>query len=348
MSSNRYDRQTILPGIGEQGQKRLGSSRVLCVGAGGLGSPAALYLAAAGVGVVGLIDGDVVDESNLQRQILFSTAQIGEPKASAAAARLRALNPHVQVVSHDCWLDHSNALEILGQYDVIVDGTDNFAAKYLINDAAAILGLPVVYGSLSKHEGRASVFWAKRGPCYRCLYPLLPRQPIANCAEAGVLGALAGMIGSMQALEAVKICLGDYFKTLLARLLVVDATNLRFFEHPIPKNPGCTVCSIEAQLIKLHPLEQVCQTTTFSTDNLLLDVRTKEEWQQGHLPNALSWPLDLLEKGQLPELNHSKHCVVYCQAGVRSRRAAELLAKHGFKNVSTLAGGLNARKEHGL
>lgn len=362
MDSRRYSRQVPLPGIGRDGQARIQRARILCVGVGGLGCPASLYLAAAGVGALGLIDPDVVDLSNLQRQVLFAESEIGLSKVEAAGRRLSALNSSVQLVLHPCALRAGNALSVFAGYDIIVDGTDNFATKFLINDAATRLGLPVVHGTLSQFEGRASVFWAKHGPCYRCLYPKPPRSLIQNCAEAGVLGGVAGVVGSIQAIEALKLAAAPGvapgpLRTLLGKLLVVDTATMETSTFPVQKNSTCPVCSGPPEAIVLEDLPAACASSgvgeeseavspkelaTRLADYTLVDVREPDEWSQGHLAGALNWPLSRLQHGEWPDFKvWVRPALLYCQAGVRSARALELLRPHA-PPLRHLTGGLNA------
>ncbi|MCM2280183.1 MAG: ThiF family adenylyltransferase [Oligoflexia bacterium] len=348
MSKTRYSRQVLLKEIGTQGQEAFRRARVLCIGAGGLGCPAAQYLAAAGIGTLGLIDPDRVDESNLHRQILFGTRDLGFFKAEAAAARLRELNPEINVRAHVDRLSARNAQSVLSQYDILIDGTDNFASKYLINDAAVKLGLPVVFGSISQFEGRASVFWAKEGPCYRCLHPHPPKAAIQNCAEAGIIGAVAGVIGGIQAMEALKLALGALrppsLRLLLGELCVVDCGSLSFSSFGIRKNPACPVCAGAPESIELVDEPLLCAATTdpqsleipevtaeelghaSTPGTVFIDVRERSEWRLGHIPGALNWPLSELRAGEefpLPE--PPSRIVLYCQAGIRSREALRLL-----------------------
>ena len=362
MDPRRYSRQVSLPGIGLGGQARIERSRILCVGVGGLGCPAALYLAAAGVGTLGLIDPDLVDLSNLQRQVLFAEADVGVPKVEAAGRRLAEANSRLRLVLHPEALTTANALRTLSGYDVIVDGTDNFSAKFLINDAAVRLGLPVVHGTISQFEGRVSVFWAKHGPCYRCLHPRPPKTHIQNCAEAGVLGGVAGVVGTIQAVEALKLVASEGLdngplRPLLGRLFVVDMASMETTQYPIRKNATCAVCSVSADSVVLEDVgPRACGSMTADVadaltaerlaaqfgDYLLVDVREADEWTQGHLAGAVNWPLSRLVRGEWPELQAlSKPCVVYCQAGVRSARALELLRPRAPR-LRHLAGGLNA------
>jgi len=351
-----------LPGLGHDGQARIQSARVLCVGVGGLGCPASLYLAAAGIGTLGLVDPDVVDLSNLQRQVLFAESEVGLSKVEAAGRRLSALNSEVRLVLHPEALSAANALSLFGGYDIVVDGTDNFAAKFLINDAAARLGLPVVHGTLSQFEGRVSVFWAKHGPCYRCLYPKPPRSLIQNCAEAGVLGGVAGMVGSIQAIEALKLAAAPGvapgpLRTLLGRLLIVDTGTMETSIFPVQKSSTCPVCSRPPESVVLEDLPAACTASaacqaseTLSAGELaarladytLIDVREPDEWSRGHLAGSLNWPLSRLQRGEWPDLGAlARPGLVYCQAGIRSARALELLRPHA-PPLRHLTGGLNA------
>ena len=362
MNPLRYARQAVLPGIGREGQAHIQRARVLCVGAGGLGCPVSLYLTAAGVGTLGIIDPDVVDVSNLQRQVLFAESEVGLSKVEAAGRRLSALNSEVHLVLHPEALCATNALSLLAAYDIVVDGTDNFAAKFLINDAATRLGLPIVHGTLSQFEGRVSVFWAKHGPCYRCLYPKPPRSPIQNCAEAGVLGGVAGVIGSIQAIEALKLAAAPGLapgplRTLLGRLLVVDTATMETSTFPVQKSSTCPVCAGPPEAIVLEDLAAACtfsgrgeppdtvsakELATRLTDYTLIDVREPDEWSRGHLEGSLNWPLSRLQRGEWPDLKVlTRPGLLYCQAGVRSARALELLRPHA-PPLRHLTGGLNA------
>jgi molybdopterin/thiamine biosynthesis adenylyltransferase/rhodanese-related sulfurtransferase/molybdopterin converting factor small subunit len=363
----RYSRHLLLPEVGVVGQKKLGRSKVLLVGAGGLGSPTALYLAAAGVGQIGLVDFDEVDLSNLQRQVLYSTRDVGRPKLEAAKERLEALNPNVQVVPIGHRLSAENALEVLRPYDVVVDGTDNFPTRYLVNDACVLLGKPNVYGSIYRFEGQASVFDASKGPCYRCLYPEPPPADLVpSCAEAGVLGVLPGLIGVIQATETVKLLLG-IGEPLIGRLLLYDAAAMRFRELKIRKNPGCALCSPTATqkgLIDYAAFCGVAATASEPTEGFLpeitpealrdelagpdpptlLDVRDPNEWDIVHLEGARLIPRAQLAD-RLNELTDARRLVVYCRTGGRSSQATRLLLDLGFANVRNLKGGINAWAE---
>ena len=356
----RYSRHLILPDVGLDGQRRIKAARVLLVGAGGLGSPAALYLAAAGVGTIGLVDFDVVDVSNLQRQVLHGTAAIGRPKLESARARIADLNPNVNVETHETRLTSENALEILRGYDVIVDGTDNFATRYLVNDACVLLGKPNVYGSIFRFDGQASVFCTADGPCYRCLFPTPPPPgSVPSCAEGGVLGVLPGLVGTIQATEALKLILG-VGDALIGRLLLVDALGMSFRTVRVRRDPECPACGTR-ELTQLIDYDEYCgtsPTTTTSTmtrvpemtpreladalergDDLdLLDVREPYEWSLGVLPNARLVPLGALD-GVIPTLDAGKHIVVYCRSGLRSADAVQRLSAAGFR-ATNLAGGI--------
>ena len=355
----RYSRHLLLPEVGVEGQARLGAARVLLIGAGGLGSPAALYLAAAGIGTIGLVDFDAVDVTNLQRQIIHGTAMIGRSKLESAAARLADLNPHVTVVPHDVRLSSENARGIIAGYDVVVDGTDNFPTRYLVNDACVLERKPLVYGSIFRFDGQASVFDAARGPCYRCLYPEPPPPGLVpSCAEGGVLGVLPGIIGSIQALEAIKLVLG-IGETLVGRLVLVDALRFRIRELALRKDPDCPVCGESPTVTELIDYEAFCgipaapgaETEVDAAalaDQLrrggapfLLDVREPHEWEIAHVDGATLIPLGELP-ARLAELDPHAPIVAYCHRGVRSQRAREILAGAGFSGVRSLAGGIDA------
>jgi adenylyltransferase/sulfurtransferase len=357
----RYSRHLIMPEVTIEGQRRLKRSSVLLVGAGGLGSPAALYLAAAGVGRIGIVDFDVVDESNLQRQILHDTTWVGRPKLASAASRLHALNPHVRVETHAAALTRDNALELLAGYDVVVDGTDNFETRYLTNDACYLLKKPNVYGSIFRFEGQASVFWPDRGPCYRCLYPEPPPPGLVpSCAEGGVLGILPGVIGGIQATEAIKILLG-VGEPLVGRLLLYDALAMRFEELKLRRAPACPLCSEKATIKELQDYPAFCGTgrgeegepveeitprelkrRLDAGDTIdLVDVREPHEWAICRLEGARLLPLGSLAE-HLHELDSARAAVLYCRSGARSARALGLLRQAGFRRALNLRGGLLA------
>ena len=362
---SRYARHLMLPEVGMEGQQRLKAARVLCVGTGGLGSPLALYLAAAGVGTLGLVDFDVVDESNLQRQILHSTRDVGRSKLDSAEEKLAALNPALHIEKHATRLTSANALEILARYDIIADGTDNFPARYLVNDACVLLGKPNAYASIFRFEGQASVFAAPGGPCYRCLYPEPPPPGMTpSCAEGGVLGVLPGLLGVIQATEAIKLILGKG-EPLIGRLLLVDALQMRFRELKLRKNPECPVCGAHPTVTGLIDYEQFCGLTPPTTQEiavnngipqisvkelkqrldaeeslLILDVREPHEYQIANLGGKLI-PLNDLPV-RLAEVDRDREIVVQCRSGARSQRAAEYLQQAGFTRVSNLTGGILA------
>ncbi len=361
----RYSRHLILPEVGEEGQRKLKAARVLCVGSGGLGSPLAFYLAAAGVGTLGLVDFDVVDASNLQRQIIHSTADIGRKKLDSAAEKLTALNPAMNVVKHETMLTSANALEILKDYDIVADGTDNFPTRYLVNDACVLLGKPNVYGSIFRFEGQASVFATRQGPCYRCLYPEPPPPGLVpSCAEGGVLGILPGLVGVIQATEVIKLILGAG-EPLIGRLLLVDSLAMRFRELKLRKNPECPVCGPNPTVTKLIDYEQFCGITPAAKeeaklkngipqitpselkqrldageDVFVLDVREPWEYQIANIGGTLI-PQDSVPQ-RLTEIDRDREIVVQCKSGGRSQRIAEFLAQAGYPKVANLAGGILA------
>jgi adenylyltransferase/sulfurtransferase len=356
----RYGRHLVLPEVGVEGQQRLRAASVLLVGAGGLGSPLALYLAAAGVGRIGLVDFDTVDLSNLQRQILYGTADVGRSKLSVATARLDDVNPHVTVQPHETRLTAANAREILSDYDIVADGTDNFSTRYLVNDACVLLGKPNVHGSIFRFEGQVSLFWPGRGPCYRCLFPEPPAPgTVPDCAEGGVLGVLAGIIGTLQATETIKWIL-ERGETLCGRLLLFDALQMRFRELELRRDPECPVCGDHPTIRDLHDGATFCaplpEAASASSDiepselrrrlaepgpPLLLDVRGRHEWSICHLPGALLIPVQELED-RLDVIAREREIVVYCHYGLWSARAAALLRRHGYASVRNLTGGIDA------
>lgn len=349
----RYSRHLIIPEVGLAGQERLRAARVLCVGAGGLGSPVISYLAAAGVGRLGIVDDDVVDETNLQRQILFTTADIGRAKAEVAAERVRAMNPYVAVDPIRVRLDHTNARELVGLYDVVVDGTDNFSSRYLINDACVLEGKPDVYGSIFRFDGQVSVFGAPGGPCYRCLFPQRPPAgTVPTCAEGGVLGVLAGMVGTLQANEAIKLVLG-IGEPLVGTLALIDALETRVRHVRIAKDPRCPLCGENPTIAELRAddeddeiprdpddLEPALLDALLAErpDVRVLDVRAPHEAVLGTLPNAVSIPADALE-ARLHELDSATTYVVACRVGQVSLWAARRLRDAGFRRVHHLRGG---------
>ena len=357
----RYSRHLILPEFGMSGQRKLKAGSVLLIGAGGLGSPLALYLAAAGVGHIGLVDFDVVDESNLQRQIAHGTSTLGVAKTESAKRRLKDLNPNVEVTTYEEQVTSENALDLMRPYDVIVDGTDNFPTRYLTNDASVMLGKPNVYGSIFRFEGQATVFSPKDGgPCYRCLYPEPPPPGLVpSCAEGGVLGVLPGVIGTIQATEAIKLLAG-IGETLVGRLMLYDALNMRFRELKLRRNPNCPVCGEHPSVTELIDYEQFCgiMPEPVQTDlsgeitpaetaawlqrddaPFLLDVREANEWEIGYIPGAVRISVNELQS-RLNELDTAREMVVYCRSGVRSARAVNMLKQAGFRKVKNMTGGI--------
>jgi adenylyltransferase/sulfurtransferase len=367
----RYSRHLILPEVGMEGQQRLKAAKVLCVGTGGLGAPLLLYLAAAGVGTLGLVDFDTVDASNLHRQVIHSTPDIGRPKLDSAADKLQALNPGVKIVKHETMLTSANAMEILKDYDLVADGTDNFQTRYLVNDASVLSGKPNVYASIYRFEGQASVFGAPDGPCYRCLYPEPPPPGLVpSCAEGGVLGILPGLLGIIQATEVIKLILGKG-EPLIGRLLLVDALDMRFRELKLRKNAECPVCGTHPTVTQLIDYDQFCGITppakettqvanvqngvpqvgpeelkrrqTAGEDVYVLDVREPHEYQIANIGGHLI-PLNDLPK-RLSELDRAQNIVVHCKSGGRSQKASEFLQQQGFTRVENLAGGITAWSE---
>jgi adenylyltransferase/sulfurtransferase len=359
----RYGRHLIIPDVGMSGQKKLKAASVLVVGTGGLGSPLALYLAAAGVGRIGLVDFDMVDESNLQRQVLYTSNDVRRPKLEAAKERLTAMNPHIEVETYDTRLTSDNALQIMEDYDIIVDGTDNFPTRYLVNDACVFLKKPNVYGSIFRFDGQVSVFDAQRGPCYRCLYPEPPPPGLVpSCAEGGVLGVLPGIIGTLQANEVIKLILG-IGKPLIGRLLLFDALQMSFRELKLRKDPNCVLCGENPRIRELIDYEAFCGVGSQQLDSsmhitpeelkarmdtgehfILLDVREEVEYEICHLKNAVLIPLNKLPE-RLHELSLVDNIVAYCHTGVRSSLATKLLRDLGFTRVKNLAGGIDAWAE---
>ena len=357
----RYGRHLVLPEVGAEGQRKIKAARILLVGAGGLGSPAALYLAAAGVGTLGLVDFDVVDVTNLQRQIIHGTPDVGRSKLDSATDRIRDINPFVHVERFDTALTSQNALEIAADFDVVVDGTDNFPTRYLVNDTCVILGKPNAFGSVLKFEGQASVFAAENGPCYRCLFREPPAAGLVpNCAEAGVLGVLPGLVGTIQATEALKLVLGQG-DPLIGRLLLIDALSMEFRTIDVRRDPECPACGTR-EIRELIDYEAFCGTTTMDSDQTgggisdidpraladqmsagddiqLIDVREPWEWQIARIEGARLIPLGQLST-EISSLDPARNTVMYCRSGVRSMQAAHELEEAGFKNLSNLTGGI--------
>ena len=357
----RYSRHLIIPEVGMDGQLKLKSSSVLLIGAGGLGAPLGLYLTAAGVGRIGLVDFDVVDFTNLQRQVIHGTSDVGRKKLDSAADSMHEINPNVEIEKHETALSSENALDILKDYDIIIDGTDNFPTRYLVNDACVLLGKPNVYGSIFRFEGQATVFATENGPCYRCLYPEPPPPGLVpSCAEGGVLGILPGTIGLIQATEAVKLILG-IGDPLIGRLLLYDALSMRFRELKLRKNADCPVCGDHPTITKLIDYQEFCGIVPHeaaATDAdidpvqvkemidrrepfVLIDVREPHEWQICHIPGAKLIPLGELPK-RVNELNTADEIVAHCKSGVRSAKAVDFLKQAGFKKVHNMKGGITA------
>ncbi len=359
----RYSRHLIMPEVGMDGQLKLRQAKVLCIGAGGLGSPLALYLAAAGVGKLGIVDFDTVDFTNLQRQIIHDTNDVGRPKLTSARETIADINPNVEVVGFETRLTSDNALDIFKDFDIVADGTDNFPTRYLVNDACVLLGKPNVYGSIFRFEGQASIFYAKEGPCYRCLYPEPPPPGLVpSCAEGGVLGVLPGIVGCIQAVETIKLILG-IGRNLVGRLLLFDALNMKFRELKLRKNPDCPVCGTHPTVTKLIDYEQFCgirgeehvvptrvpeltapEVKKMMDDKkpfVLVDVREPHEFQICRIPGSVLIPLGEVPK-RMNELNSADDIVVHCRSGMRSAQAVEFLMKAGFRKIHNLKGGVLA------
>lgn len=362
----RYSRHLIMPEVGMEGQKRLKNAKVLLMGTGGLGSPAALYLAAAGVGRIGLVDFDVVEASNLHRQVVHGESSLGVRKVESAKQRLLDINPHIQIDAHDTYLNSDNALEILSQYDLVADGTDNFPTRYLVNDACVMLGIPYVYASIFRFEGQLTVFGTKDGPCYRCLYPEPPPPGLVpSCAEGGVLGILPGVLGVLQATEVIKLILGAG-DTMVGRLMLFDALGMKFRELKLRKDNNCVVCGSQPTVTELIDYQQFCgvpghdhetvqqtehevditptelsQLLTNGNHPVLVDVREPHEWDIVRLPDAKLIPLGEIES-RMNELNTADDIVLYCKMGGRSMKALKKLEAAGFQKLRNLKGGITA------
>jgi adenylyltransferase/sulfurtransferase len=361
----RYSRHLILPEVGLAGQKKICSTSVVCVGAGGLGSPIAMYLAAAGIGKIGVVDFDAVDFSNLQRQIIHGTSDVGRPKAESARDTINRINPNVEVVLHQTRLTSENALEILSRYDIVVDGTDNFPTRYLTNDACVLLKKPNVYGSIFRFEGQASVFAPHlNGPCYRCLYPEPPPPGLVpSCAEGGVLGVLPGIVGTIQATEILKLALGKG-SSLIGRLLLFNALEMKFREVRLRRDPQCPLCGENPTITKLIDYEMFCgiaptpaipaanpdEVTVQEMKQALedpslgirvIDVREPDEWQIARVKGVALVPLSTLPR-HFTELDPNQHIYIHCKSGVRSLRALEFLRQQGFKYLKSVKGGISA------
>jgi adenylyltransferase/sulfurtransferase len=361
----RYSRHLIIPEVALGGQLKLKQAKVLLVGAGGLGAPLGLYLAAAGVGTIGVIDADVVDHTNLQRQVQFGTGDVGVPKLEATERRLKDLNPYVNIIKHETWLSSENALDIIKDYDIVVDGTDNFPTRYLVNDACVMLGKPNVYGSIFRFEGQISVFHAQQGPCYRCLYPEPPPPGLVpSCAEGGVLGVLPGSVGTLQAIETVKLILG-IGEPLIGRLLRFDALEMSFREYKLRKDPNCPVCGEHPTVTELIDYVQFCGVTpepkpteivapewqitptelvalrAAGQQPLVIDVREPHEREIAAIPDSILIPVGDIT-ARMHELDTSQEIVLYCRTGVRSAKALEQLRAAGFSKLKNLTGGIHA------
>lgn len=367
----RYSRHLIMPEVGLAGQKKLKAASVLCVGTGGLGSPLAMYLAAAGVGKLGVVDFDVVDYSNLQRQLLHHTPDVGRPKIQSAVDKLRAINPTIEIVPHETMFTAENALDIARQYDIIADGTDNFPTRYLVNDVSVLLDIPNVHASIFRFEGQASVFWASQGPCYRCLYPDPPPPgEVPSCAEGGVLGILPGLLGTIQATEVIKLILG-IGEPLIGRLLLFDALSMDTRVVKLRKNPQCPICGENPTIHELIDYEEFCgapiggetpiadqadprwQITPIEVKHrlaehdprfVLIDVRDPHEWEIAHIDGAKLIPLPDLP-ARMNELDTRDEIVLQCRTGVRSMKALNLLRDSGFTRLKNLTGGIHAWAE---
>ena len=356
----RYSRHLIMPEVGMKGQKKLKEAKVLMIGAGGLGSPLGMYLSAAGVGTLGIVDFDVVDRTNLQRQLLHNTNDVGKSKLESAKEKINKINPNVEVAAYETRLTSENAIEIISEYDLVVDGSDNFPTRYLVNDTCVLLEKPYVYGSIFRFEGQVTVFDPKLGPCYRCLYPAPPPPGLVpSCAEGGVIGVLPGIIGSLQALEAIKLIIGEG-DPLIGRLLLFDALKLKFRELNLHKNPDCPICGVNPTIHELIDYEEFCgnagndelsvhdvisvrelkEKLDNNEDIFILDVREPHEYEISNLNGYLIPLNDLPER--INELDSSKEIVVHCKIGGRSAQAVEFLKISGFKKVKNLAGGINA------
>lgn len=362
----RYSRHLILPEVAMTGQKKLKAASILLIGTGGLGSPLAMYLAAAGVGRLGLVDFDVVDSSNLQRQVIHSTQNVGKSKLASAKSFIAGINPNVEVETYETRFSSENALEIARDYDLVIDGTDNFPTRYLVNDVCVLLKKPNVYGSIFRFEGQASVFWAEQGPCYRCLYPEPPPPGLVpSCAEGGVLGVLPGIIGTIQANEAIKLILGAG-EPLIGRLLLFDALAMHFREMKLRKDPNCPICGPHPTITELIDYEQFCGMPVVEDDGrdgkivnsfdisatdlarrlktepiYLLDVREVYEYEICAIPGATLIPLPQLPE-RLAEINGAQPIVAYCRTGKRSAKAVKLLQQAGYASAKNLAGGIHA------
>lgn len=354
--ARRYSRHVLVPEISVIGQQRVKAARVVCVGAGGLGSPVLMYLAAAGIGTIGIVDFDKVEESNLQRQVIHGQSDIGTSKAESAKRKIAEINPYIQVVIHDVRLDRSNVVEIFEEYDLVIDGTDNFATRYLINDACVLLNKPYIWGSVLRFDGQASVFWSEFGPCYRCLHPT-PAQNVPNCAEAGVLGVLCATIASIQATEAMKLIIG-MGEPLIGALMIYDALTMSFQKIDVGKDPKCAVCGENpTQKGLLDNYEEFCSPAGASNlsvqelkvkmdrgdDFLLIDVREASEFEIARIPGSVLIPIgQFIDGSALENLPRDKQIILHCHSGIRSAKSLSILKSAGFKDVTHVEGGILA------
>lgn len=365
----RFARHTVLSEIGEAGQLRIMNARVLCIGAGGLGSPVMLYLAAAGVGTLGIVDFDVVDESNLQRQIIFDQSDLGSNKTDIARQKLLSINPNMKIETHNLRIDRNNAIEIISKYDLVIDGTDNFATRYLINDACVILSKPCIWGSIFKFDGQVSVFWSEHGPCYRCLHPTPPPQDLApNCAVGGVLGVMCATIGSIQATEALKLIVG-FGVPLVGTVVIYNSLDNSFEKISLLKDPNCFICSSDTtkkELLldyedfcgdntTLNHLEEANAITSKALQNMvnngdeiqLIDVRTISEWEISRIEGAVLIPLSEFESGDAyKKVSRNSSVVLYCRTGNRSATCLSKLQERGYEKVLHLEGGIQAWEQY--
>ena len=354
--ARRYSRHVLVPEISVIGQQRVKAARVVCVGAGGLGSPVLMYLAAAGIGTIGIVDFDKVEESNLQRQVIHGQSDIGTSKAESAKRKIAEINPYIQVVIHDVRLDRSNVAEIFEEYDLVIDGTDNFATRYLINDACVLLNKPYIWGSVLRFDGQASVFWSEFGPCYRCLHPT-PAQNVPNCAEAGVLGVLCATIASIQATEAMKLIIG-MGEPLIGALMIYDALTMSFQKIDVGKDPKCAVCGENpTQKGLLDNYKEFCSPAGAShlsvqelkakmdrgDDFLLIDVREASEFEIARIPGSVLIPIgQFIDGSALENLPRDKQIILHCHSGIRSAKSLSILKSAGFKDVTHVEGGILA------
>ena len=354
--ARRYSRHVVIPEFATIGQERLKNAKVVCVGAGGLGSPILMYLAAAGVGTIGIIEFDTVEETNLARQIIHGQSDLGLSKAVSAQSKMREINPLIEVVIHEVRLDNSNVMEIFALYDVVIDGSDNFATRYLVNDACVLLKKPCVWGSIYRFDGQASIFWSDYGPCYRCMHPV-PASDLPNCAEAGVLGVLCATIGSIQATETIKLITG-VGTPLIGSMIIYDALESKFTTIEILKDPQCRICSVNPiQTELLNEYEAVCgpatsdeinvvelkRTIDSGKDFMLIDVRESHEFETGHIPGSISFPLgNFADTNFVTTLPRNKPIILLCRSGKRSATSLDLLKAAGFDNAFNVRGGVIA------